>query len=86
MTAAHDASVDFLGCRIVARLAFVSLVSAAPGLIFAWTKFAGASGAGTRIQQFPLKQIDSVRIEADMYFDMNQTSNDLGIFMTNILG
>jgi hypothetical protein len=64
----------------------VSLMSAAPGLIFSWNKFTGSSGAGTRVQQFPLKQIDSVRIEADMYFDMNQTSNDLGIYMTGLLG
>lgn len=63
-----------------------SLMQAAPGYIFAWNKFLGSSAYGTRISQFPIKQWDCVRIEGDMYFDMNQVSPDMGIFMTKILG
>ena len=49
------------------------------GYIFAWTGFLGASAWGSRIKRFRKEEIESDRVEGDIYFDAKVVAPELGV-------
>lgn len=50
------------------------------GFTFAWTGFLGSSALGGRMKKFRIEEIESNRIEGDLYFDMKIIAQELGHF------
>lgn len=57
------------------------------GYVFAWSGFSGMNNMGVRVSQIPLpwKGLGTVRTEAEMAFDMEAISTDLGAFFSAIV-
>lgn len=90
-TAAEGATeaTDFFandGALLTHRPASPGLYTPSAGYHFAWTGFTGASSLGTRVKRFRIEEIESWRVEGDLYVDQKQVAPDLGVFFEDVLG
>lgn len=53
------------------------------GYTFAWTGLLGAGALGIRTKRWRMEEIESIRIESEMAFDMKLVAQDLGFLWTN---
>lgn len=91
-TAAEGATnaFDFIGGTDTG--VFIGYVAPSPGIMipsalytFAWTEPAPA-GEGVAISTFPQRNLQSDRVEADMYIDVKVIASDCGFFLPDVLG
>lgn len=62
-----------------------SLQTPSAGYTFTWNGYLAGNSQGIRIKRFRMEQIASDRIEAEMTYDMNIVSPDMGVFMSNVI-
>lgn len=62
-----------------------SLLQPSAGYVFGWTGLNGGMGVNSRIRQFELQRLDSVRVEGEMAFDMKAVATDLGYFFSAVV-
>lgn len=57
------------------------------GYIFAWTGLMGSGAYGNRLYKIPapLRGIDTVRVEGEMFFDSKVVGTDLGAYLSDVI-
>lgn len=86
-TAAENATfsgafIGGLGQMLLAHVApNPSLLEPSAGYIFSWSKFDRVKKGGAAMKRIRIEEIESDRIEGDMYYDMNVVASDCGCYL-----
>lgn len=81
-------SIDFMNSKsalLVYAAPSAGLQTLSGGYIFSWSGLLGAGAFGSRITRFRMEQIQSVRVEGEMAFDMKVVAPQVGVFFSSVV-